>query len=726
MLAILADMKSGDVGAFDVPIPELQAGSVLVRTAFSAISAGTERTTVETGKKSLLGKALARPDLVKQVLEFAKTNGLKAAYEKVQSRLDVHSTLGYSCAGTILAVGEGVTEFQPGDRVACGGQGFASHSEINCVPRNLVVRVPNGIPLDAACLTTIGAIAIQGLRQAKVTFGETVVVIGAGLVGVLTIQLARAAGCQVVAIDANPSRTERAREFGANLCLNTSDPMLLERLIEYTNHGPDAAIITASSNSVEPIELAARALRDRGRIVVLGAVPLGVSRDLMYKKELSLSLSRSYGPGRYDPGYEEQGNDYPIGYVRWTERRNMEAFLQFLSAGVLKLDPLLQPRYKIEQGAMAYKELQQSRGYTAILEYNSPGLSIPAPSPVCSAPRTASNTLRVGCIGAGSFARSIIFPQLRTLSGLQLEAVATVSGASAFSAQKSSQFRQALQPGEILTSPNIDAAFVLSRHDSHAPYVVSAIQNQKPVFVEKPLAISPGELNVIRKAYQSELDQGRSPFVMVGFNRRFSPATDQIREFFAGRREPVALHIRVNAGFLPREHWTQQAAHGGRIIGEGCHFLDWARSIVGSKIVSVYARALPDEARYNRDNVAVVVSFADGSVGNILYLANGDKSVAKEFYEVFCEGAVAQLDDYRSLQLIRGGKRRHLRCYRDKGHRRELELTVKAIRDGQPAPIPFEELVEVTQASFAVVDSLNYGLPVTLQEYEKQRSVASV
>jgi predicted dehydrogenase/threonine dehydrogenase-like Zn-dependent dehydrogenase len=718
MLAILADMKSGDVGTFEVPAPELRSGGILVRTAFSAISAGTERNTIDTGKKSLVGKALARPDLVKQVVEFAKANGAVAAYRKVQTRLDAFACLGYSCAGIVLGVGDGVTGFQPGDRVACAGVGYASHSEINFVPRNLAARIPEGVSLEAASLTTVGAIAIQGLRQAKVSFGETVVVIGAGLVGVLTIQLARAAGCRVVAIDANPSRAGHAVEFGAGLGLTTSDASLLAKIMDFTKYGADAAVIAAGSSSVEPVELGAKVLRDRGRIVVLGAVPLGVSRETMYRKELSLVLSRSYGPGRYDPSYEDMGNDYPIGYVRWTEQRNMESFLEFLSSRAIDVDPLLRVQYEVEQGAQAYSELERSGAYTAIIKYDSVRPAVRTVIPTGRERRPNPGDLRIGCIGAGSFARSIIFPQMHTLKGVRLEAVATNSGVSAFSAQKNFHFHCAQQPAELLASPDIDAVFVLSHHDTHAAYVLSALAQQKPVFVEKPLATRSQDLESICAAYQDEVVQGRSPFVMVGFNRRFSPACDKVREFFAARREPMVVHIRVNAGYLPREHWTQQDGNGGRIIGEVCHFLDWMRALVGVNIVRVHAMAVPDGARYNRDNLAITVAFADGSLGNILYLANGDKALPKEFYEVFCGGAVARLDDYRSLELFRDGKSRRIRLDRDKGHRKELELTVRAIREGGPAPIPFEELIEVTEASYAVSDSLHHGLPVDLRAYQ--------
>src|SRR5258708_14617339 len=499
MLAILANMKTGEVGTFDVPAPELRSGGLLVRTAFSAISAGTELNTIETGKKTLLGKAHARPDLVKQVVDFAKTNGVIAAYQKVRTRLDTVSGLGYSCSGTVLAVGEGVHEVQPGDRVACAGVGYASHSEINFVPRNLAAKIPESVSLEAASLTTIGAIAMQGLRQANVTLGENIVVVGAGLLGVLTILLARAAGCQVIAIAANPSRAKQAEDFGATIGLNPSNPDLLSKIVEFTKYGPDAAIITASSASTGPIELSAQLLRDRGRIIVLGSVPLGVSRELMYRKELSLALSRSYGPGRYDSNYEESGHDYPVGYVRWTEQRNMEAFLGFLATEGRKVDPLLKQQYRIEDGALAYSEIQKSGSYTAILKYDS-DRSPDRDKIELSSVRQKSDVLRVGCIGAGAFARGTIFPQLQALKNAQLESVGSASGASAFSAQKCFGFRRGQTPGEILSHPNLDALLILSHHDSHTAHVLSALSHKKAIFVEKPLAVNAEELEAVQSA----------------------------------------------------------------------------------------------------------------------------------------------------------------------------------------------------------------------------------
>src|SRR3984957_18091651 len=415
MRALLEDMKSGQVAVYEVPAPELQAGGILVRTAFSAISSGTEKAAVEAGRKSILGKAMARPDLVKQVLEYAQSNGVKAARQKVQARLETLTALGYSCSGFVLEVGAGANGFQPGDRVACAGVGYASHSEVNFVPANLAVRIPDGVGLDAASLTTIGAIAMQGVRQANVTFGETVAVIGVGLVGVLAIQILRAAGCRVIAIDVSSERAAQATSFGAQLGLCTSDPGLVGAVASFSRYGVDAALITAATKSADPLELAAKLLRDRGRISVIGDVGMGVSRANMYRKEISLAMSRSYGPGRYDPRYEEGGQDYPIGFVRWTERRNMESFLDLLSSGSLQVEPLLAHRFPVEEGEKAYAAVQAG-AYTAIIDYHASGDVRPAakaPLPIAVQTRPKEK-VRVGCIGAGGFARGIIFPHLRS------------------------------------------------------------------------------------------------------------------------------------------------------------------------------------------------------------------------------------------------------------------------------------------------------------------------
>jgi predicted dehydrogenase/threonine dehydrogenase-like Zn-dependent dehydrogenase len=726
MRAILQDVRDGEISTYDVPRPELRPGGILVRTAFSTISSGTERATVQTSEKSLLGKALARPDLVKQVVDFARSNGIKAAYDKVRSRLDTLSPLGYSCSGVVVGVGKGVTDFQHGDRVACGGGGYASHCEVNWVPNNLAVRVPESVALDAASITTIGAVALQGFRQSEANFGETVVVIGAGLVGLLTILLARAAGCRVIAIDRQRSRVEKAESLGAHLALEASDPRLQAAVQYFSRYGADAAIVTAAAPTAEPVELAAQILRDRGRIVVVGDVGMGVSRPNMYHKELTLSMSRSYGPGRYDPGYEEGGNDYPVGYVRWTERRNMEAFLDCLALRSLDVTPLLERRYSINEGRQAYEVVKSQDAYTVTLEYgNCSEVVEPALAEVSTPKTRRTECLQVGCIGAGGFARSHILPNLKTADHISLEAVATASGVSAESARRNFGFARTQTPSDLLGDPGLDAVFIASRHSSHAAYICEALRQGKMVFVEKPLAVDRQQLDSVRQAYRDAIDRKNAPFLMVGFNRRFAPATEKIRSFFAHRREPMMIHVRINAGFIPLSHWTQQPDEGGRIIGEFCHFVDWVRHIVDFPIRTVSAVALPDGGRYRHDNVTVTLTFADGSIANLLYLANGDSAVPKEHYEVFCEGAIARLEDFALLQMVRGGKTKRIKATRDKGHRRELELTLEAMRSGTEAPIPFEEIVEATEATFAVREAVNEAQPVFRKENDPSLALAS-
>jgi polar amino acid transport system substrate-binding protein len=707
--AVLRDLQNGNVDVYSVPEPELRPGGILVQTAFSAISSGTERAALDASSKSIVGKAMARPDLVKDLFNYARSNGVKAAYDKVQSRLGSLSPLGYSCSGTVLAVGAGVNEFQPGDRVACGGSGYANHSLVNWIPRNLAVRVPVSVSLKPASLTTIGAIAMQGLRQAQVSFGETIMVIGAGLVGLLTIQLGRAAGCRVIAADLDESRVQQAASFGAHLALLSSDPRIFSLVKEFSRYGVDAAIVTAATRSVEPLELAAKVLRDRARIVIVGDVDMGVSRNHMYHKELSLMMSRSYGPGRYDPTYEEAGIDYPIGYVRWTERRNMEAFLDLLNFGAVNVSPLLEYCYPVDEAVRAYDELRNGKRYTSILEYPAYEEKKDAASIQTSGLRApAKGQLSVGCIGAGGFAQSQIFPNLKS-AGVRLEAVATASGISAESVRRNFGFARAVTSAELLAAPNLDAIFIASRHQSHAEYVGTALQAGKAVFVEKPLAIDRGQLDNICRAYRDALESQNVPFLMVGFNRRFAPFTKKISDFFRGRQEPMMVHARINAGFIPRNHWVQQPFEGGRIVGEFCHFVDWARYMVGAPIRAVSAAALSNGNRYNFDNVSATLTFTDGSIANLLYLANGDSSVGKEYFEVFCENSVARLDDFELLELVRDKKQTRFKSSRDKGHRRELQLTVHAMVSRSESPIPFDEIVEVTKATFSVMEAISLG-----------------
>jgi predicted dehydrogenase len=478
----------------------------------------------------------------------------------------------------------------------------------------------------------------------------------------------------------------------------------------------DAALITAATKSADPLELAAKLLRDRGRISVIGDVGMGVSRANMYGKEISLAMSRSYGPGRYDPRYEEGGQDYPIGFVRWTERRNMEAFLDLLSSGSHQVGPLLAHRFSVEEGGKAYAAIEAG-AYTAIIDYHAPGDVLaaakpPLPITVQTPPK---EKVRVGCIGAGGFARGIIFPHLRSSAGVVLESVATSTGAAAVSASAGFGFSNAQAPSELLDNPNVDAVFILTRHNSHAAYVQSALERGKCVFVEKPLAIDREQLEMVRTAYAKGMAEKGSAFLMVGYNRRFAPFTEKVKSFFRQRAEPMLVHIRCNAGFLPRSSWVQDPENGGRIVGELCHFVDWARAVVGCSMRNLTAAALPDAGRYTRDNVTATISFEDGSVANLVYAANGDRAVAKEYFEVFCGNSVARIDDFTALHLSRNGKTETLKGRRDKGHRREIELTVEAMKQSEASPISFEELVEVTEATFAVEEAIRTQQIVTLE-----------
>ena len=444
-------------------------------------------------------------------------------------------------------------------------------------------------------------------------------------------------------------------------------------------------LVTAATKSADPLELAAKLLRDRGRISVVGDVGMGVSRANMYRKEISLSMSRSYGPGRYDPRYEEDGQDYPIGFVRWTEKRNMEAFLDLLSLRSLEVEALLAHRFPVEEGGKAYAAVEGG-AYTGIIDYQTTEDVRPFARPSLQ-PRPKEK-LRVGCIGAGGFARGIILPHLQSSDGVMLESVASSTGAAAESARSGFGFAMAESPSDLMENPNVDAVFILTRHNSHAAYVASALERGKSVFVEKPLAINREQLEIVQVAYAERLAGNGLPFLMVGFNRRFSPLTEKLKDFFARRSEPMMVHIRCNAGFIPAGSWIQDPENGGRIVGELCHFVDWARAVVGCPMQTLTAAALPDSGRYHRDNVSVTIGFEDGSVANLLYLANGDRAVAKEYFEAFCASSIARIDDFKTLSLSRNGKTETLKSRQDKGHRREMEVTVAAMKQGKEGRFP--------------------------------------
>jgi predicted dehydrogenase/threonine dehydrogenase-like Zn-dependent dehydrogenase len=711
MKQLSQNLRTGELSVSEVPEPQVSPGQVLVQTAFSLISAGTERSLVEIGKKSLLGKALSRPDRVRQVMLSVRQSGLQATLQKVRARLEGRSPLGYSSAGIVRAVGEGVTDLRAGDRVACAGSS-AAHAEVVCVPVNLCAAVPENVPLDQAAFTTLGAIALQGVRQADVRLGEVVAVLGLGLLGALTVQLLRAAGCTVVGFDPNLSRCQLALELGAQAAANTESELRARLSLESANKGADAVILTAGTSSNRPIELAGELSRDRGRVVVVGAVGLRVPRAPYYEKELELRLSRSYGPGRYDPAYEDKGRDYPYGYVRWTEKRNMQAFLRLASEGKVRLAPLITHRFSLEQALEAYdlirgKTAQPSLGVlfaypAAVAEAKPPQL------PPSSARQPQAVRLGVGVIGVGTFAQGMLLPPLQKDGRVALLAAAARSPLHARDAADRFGFTAAVgSVDEILSDQTIQAVIISTRHDSHADLVVRALQAGKAVHVEKPLALNSQQLAEVQAAYQAE----SAAFVNVGFNRRFAPLVQPLLQLFADRTEPLSMLYRVNAGYLPLEHWAQDPEQGGgRIVGEVCHFLDLFQALSGALITRVSARALPDLGKYRADNLAALVELADGSLGTLLYTANGDRALPKEYLEVSCAGKSAALHDFRRLELYSGAKQRVIRAAgQDKGHAAEMRAWVGAVLAGAPEPVPFSHALAATRATFALLASLSSG-----------------
>ena len=734
MKTILQNYRKGDLTVMEVPPPALAPGGVLVRNAVSLVSAGTERLMVEFARKGLLGKARARPDLVRQVLSKARRDGVISTLETIRTRLDIPVPLGYSSAGTVIAVGEGVDRFQPGDRVACAGAGYASHAEIAFIPANLAAKLPEGVDFESAAFTTLGAIALQGLRLAELELGETVAVIGLGLLGILTVQLARASGCQVIGMDPNPERCRLAKQFGIDEALPDAAGFAgsCRRLTD--NYGADKVIVTASTKTSEPLALAGEVARDRATVVAVGATGMEIPRETYFKKELTFRISRSYGPGRYDPEYEKKGRDYPIGYVRWTENRNMQAFLQQVGAGQVDLAPLITHRFPIEEALKAYALItgKTDEPYLGILLTYPPA---PAQEEELIAGRPASPVSRrpdrpyaapdallgIGFLGAGQFAVSTLIPALKKSPRVRLVGVCTQTGVSAQTIKNKFGFHYATTvEQEVITDPDIDVVVIATRHNLHCRQVIASLEAGKHVFSEKPLCLNREELEKISKTYTEVCGGGNShkPVLQVGYNRRFSPMAHELKAFFQGVREPLLIHYRVNAGYIPPDHWVHDPQEGGgRIIGEVCHFVDFLIFLAGSLPKQVGAVALPNQGRYRDDNVAVTLTFANGSVGVITYAANGDKAFPKERVEVFGGGATAVLDNFRRLEMVKDGRRNvsKSRLRQDKGFSSEWAAFLQAVRDpNAPAPLTFQEIRATSLITFGIMDFLHQNASISI------------
>ena len=712
MKQILQNARSGALELAEVPAPALAAGQVLVRNAFSVVSPGTEKLALDFAKKSLLGKARSRPDLVRQVTKKLRQEGPLPTWRTVRNRLDAPQPLGYSCAGVVEAVGAGVVGFEPGQRVACAGAGYANHAELIAVPANLVVPVPDGVALEHAAFATLGAIALQGVRVAAPTLGEVAVVVGLGLIGQLGVQLLRAAGCRVLGLDLDAARTKEAAEQGAEWVALAGDDLEGWRNQATGGHGVDLALVTASSDSAAPLRTAAELCRLKGRVSIVGAVPVEIDRRIVYDRELELRMSTSYGPGRYDRTYEEEGLDYPLPYVRWTENRNLQAFLGLVGSGALRPDLLPSEVVGFEDAVDVYRELGEGRrrSLAVVFRYGeTPSRERTLVMPAATGkPREGAG---VAFLGAGNYAKAVLLPSVQGVSKVRPVSLVTATGASAKRTAERFGFAHCgTDPEAVFADPAVDLVFVATLHDSHADLAQRALRAGKAVWCEKPLAITPEDLEAVASAAAET-----GGLLAVGYNRRFSSHARAVRDAFAGRREPLAIHYRVSAGPPPGDSWiTDPRVGGGRIVGEACHFVDLCTYLVGAPPRTVFARALSSDPAVD-DSTVAVLSYPDGSTATIHYLARADENLPKERFEVFGEGRSAFCDNYR-VTRISGGRRdsRHKTMNQDKGQATAVREVVDAVLSGGPSPFGLAELLAVTRATFAIEESIRSGLPVDL------------
>ena len=693
MKQVQQNYRSGELKVAEVPVPALGAGDLLVATRISLISSGTERQLMQLAKSSLVGKAAARPDLVRRVLVNVRKEGLRPTVEKVFAKLDTPIPLGYSLVGEVRAIGRDVAGYAPGDRVACAGAGLANHAEYNAVPKNLCVRVPRGVDDEDASFVTLGAIALQGVRQAAPTLGETVVVMGLGLIGLLTVQILKANGCRVIGFDPNAGRARLAQQLGADVAV--SDALAEVTLARTGGVGADAVIVTASSKSSEPVNQAAEISRMKGRIVVVGLVGMTIDREPFYKRELELKLSMSYGPGRGDPAYEFAGHDYPLPYVRWTEQRNMAAFLGLIEDGRVTPKAYVTHRFAIAEAEKAYELMEKGEPHLAML------LTYPAepaaPMRVIERARVAKDKLGVGFIGMGNYARSVLLPKVKGAEGVALTSVVTKTGLSAnHSAEKFGFARAATDAADVLDDDATDAVFIATRHDSHAALAARALSAGKHVFCEKPLALDRESLDEVIAAARA------GGVLTVGFNRRFAPLLIKAKEALDPRSGPLMMLYRVNAGAIPADSWIQRDEGGGRILGEVCHFVDSLTYLCGAPPIEAQAAA----AQSHCDAVTAILRFADGSVGTIIYSSLGDPSLPKEYLEAFGAGRAITLDDFTELTIHAGGKSKTVTAVKDKGQAKLVAAFLDAARGKAPAPIPLEELDAVSRATIAIEEAL--------------------
>ncbi|KAF0096299.1 MAG: dehydrogenase-like protein [Puniceicoccaceae bacterium 5H] len=715
MKQILQSLRNGDTQLVEVPAPQVKRGALLIESRSSLISLGTERMLVEFGQASLIDKARQQPDRVKEVLQKARTDGVQATWEAVQTKLDQPIPLGYCNAGVVLAVGEGVTDFSPGDRVVSNG----SHAEVVSVPRNLCAHIPDGVDFDEAAFTVTGSIGLQGIRLLEPTLGETIVVMGLGLIGLLAVQLLQAHGCHVIGTDFDPQKCRLAEQFGVKT-VQLQPGMDTVEAIKAANTGRevDGVLITASTSSDAPANDAAQVCRQRGRVVLVGVTGLKLNRNHFYAKEISFQVSCSYGPGRYDPRYESMGLDYPIGFVRWTEQRNFEAVLDQLQRGSLQVAPLITHRYSFKDAVEAYGQISNREALGIVLQYEGSGQA-PTAEPnrwaqriqldESAKPKAVGSQLGIGAVGAGGFAGKVLLPAFAK-AGAKLQTICAPGGTNAAVLGRKLGFATATSElQDVLQDPAVQAVVIATPHNSHARLVHQAWQAGKAVFVEKPLCLTQDELQDVLKSYQNLQSEGLNPQVMVGFNRRFAPLVRQMKQLLSQKSGPISMVMSVNAGAIPADHWTQDVnSGGGRIRGEGCHFIDLLRYLAGHPIAEVRAVGMPAPADHPIDTASIQLRFENGSIGTVHYFANGSKSLPKERLEVFASGGVLQLDNFRKLHTHQWAQARGTyKSTQDKGHQAEVDAFTAALREGKPMPISFLELVEVTQATLEAAEQLD-------------------
>jgi predicted dehydrogenase/threonine dehydrogenase-like Zn-dependent dehydrogenase len=714
MEQVTQQLKSGEIIVQELPWPKVGPGMILVRNHYSVISAGTEGTTVKTARKSLIGKAKERPQQVKQVLDSLKVRGPVQTYRAVMKKLDAYSPLGYSSAGQVIEVGSCIEDVSVGDKVACAGGGYANHAEIVCVPRNLCVKLPNDVDLKKACYNTLGAIALQGIRQADLRLGESCAVIGLGLLGQLTCLMLRASGVRTLGIDIDQNAVEMASKHCCDAAWVRQCPGLISRVENQTSGlGVDAVIITAGTSSLDPINLAGELARKRGRVVVVGAVPTGFNRDpYWYAKELELRMSCSYGPGRYDLDYEERGVEYPAAHVRWTENRNMQAFQDLVHSRQIQIDYLTTQEFPIEEAPKAYEMiLNRSKPFLGVvLKYDV--TKALRREPIRVGTSRAMGKVSLAFIGAGSYAQGNLLPNIpKNDMDIVCRAVMTQSGATSKRVAERFGFEFCTDSEEdILKNPDINTVIIATRHDTHAHYVRQCLEAEKHVFVEKPLCIRPEDLDEIRRVYSQHNDQ----YLAVGFNRRFAPLAIELKSRLSPG--PISMLYRINAGTIPENTWIQDMKiGGGRILGEVCHFVDFLTWMCGSSPTSVFASALPDPHGFN-DTLSMNLSFTNGSIGTISYFANGSRELPKEYIEVFCSGLTGIIWDFKETKIYGKGKptRRRL-LNQDKGQSQMMKQFLQRIKMGGGPLMSPEDIFTVTQACFAVLESIRTRQAVSIE-----------